>query len=133
MLVILTLEQLRETLDWWRPYLGLSDWEISLVMANAHDMEAVARSLTRLYHKELDIEIATAETRRDHARKVIDMEFDLLHEMLHGTLNAAERQADCRDDLLNDLCFEQPIEMLARSLVRLRRMAGPRFSWEQGE
>ena len=131
-MVILTIEQLQEALVWWRSYFGLSDWEINIQMAHGGDIGAVARSRTRIFHKEADIEIATVETRTERARGVCDMEIDLLHELLHVVWCPAETAANLKQDSVeNDLIFEQPVEMLARSMVRLRRQAGPKFSWEQ--
>ena len=130
--VVLTDEQLKETLDWWRPYLGLTDWEIWLYTVPGQDIDALARSLTKVQFKELTIEIATYETRSAYNRQRCDMEMDLLHEMLHAVNNPAELILDLDGDTAEGkLIVEQPIDMLARSMVRLRRMGAHKFSWEQ--
>ncbi|MCK9569077.1 hypothetical protein M0R72_09055 [Candidatus Pacearchaeota archaeon] len=130
-IVVLTAEQLAETLDWWRPYLGLSDWEIWLSLVPGQDIDALATSMTKLAFRELTIQIATYETRTPISRERCDMEVDLLHELLHAVNNPAELALDLDGNTPEGkLIVEQPIELLARSMVRLRRLSGPRFSWE---
>lgn len=132
-MVKLTLEQLNEAMNWWRSYLGLSDWDIKIYLKPSIDMDALAESLTRFCHKELDIWISEPETRDKDRLTRCDMETDLVHEMLHAVMNPAEEELNLEDGVLNDTCFEQPIEMLAKSLVKLRRLTNHRFKWESSE
>ncbi|RPJ39961.1 MAG: hypothetical protein EHM35_00825 [Planctomycetaceae bacterium] len=134
-MIVLTIEQLNEALAWWKPYLGLSDWEVQIFIVSCADMDgnALARSRTRAHHKELDIEIGTWESRCFRSRNRCDMELDLVHEMMHSVFNPLMLLAGESLDggILEDLALEQPVEMLARSMIRLRRLSGPHFSWEQ--
>lgn len=129
-MVRLTLEQLHEAMAWWRPHLGLSDWDIKLTMKPYGEMEALAENLARFCHRELDIWISPPETRNADRLPRCDMEIDLVHEMLHAVMNPAETELDLEPGVLNDSCFEQPIELIAKSFVNLRRMSNHRFSWE---
>jgi hypothetical protein len=135
-MVILNREQLLEALAFWRPHLGLSDWDVRIEMISCADVTpALARSCTRMHNKELDIEVGTFETRDARSQSRCDMELDLVHEMMHSAFNPLMKLAggSLDGDVLEDLALEQPVEMLARSMVKLRRLAGPLFSWEQPE
>lgn len=124
-----------EMLDYWKPFLGLSDWAISLSVKPMIDVphEGIAASSWLLSRRTAWLDLSHSETRCKNTIED-DAEQSLLHELLHVTFSAWHDHS--KDSLMNrstlyNVCCEQPIDQLAETLALMRRSSGHKFSFEQ--
>jgi len=127
----LTGEQINDVIRYWRNKLALRDWEISWTMHNDSDMnDCYAQVGHSLPYMTAHIRISDPSTWSANADDT-DMEESILHEMVHV------RTAEICDKLKGTLTreeelvfLERPTDVLARTLVELRRMSDL-FDWEE--
>jgi len=122
--LLLSIKELQEACEYWKPMLGLSDWRIHIKLTAKIDLgSSVARSTWALprrigYIRVIDPESDGASD--THASE--DFEILLVHEMLHLAFSAAHEVLDTAlGDDSDALQMEQQIDHLAYHFSQLRR------------
>lgn len=128
----LSPEQLMEAAEWWYVRLGLQVWQIELSRARCFDQEGnLGRVRWALGKRTATISLLERGD-LDSANRDMDDEVVLVHELLHIVTAAwYDRTSDDLSDFENEICIEQPIELLSELLVKMRRrFTAWAFSWE---
>lgn len=118
--VIYTEEELKERLKYWKKKLRLQDWMIWIELAKSQDMmnpncEAQINHLQQ--NKQAKILIVHPDHRPHESWYPQDMEWSLVHELLHLHLNPIENENNP-----NNYDFvEQAIESITHGLIALER------------
>lgn len=113
---------LEERCQYWQDVLGLRDWEVRVLFKDAEFLEeGFGRSHPSMHMKQACIyildpaDVSSSDT-------ILEGEYDvkrtLVHELLHLPM---ESFSPGESDALKHTLFEQAIEVLARSFVRLER------------
>jgi len=126
-----SLEDVQEMCTWWQRRFGLTDWAIQVRFKNMIDLngEAMAQSHGNLGRRLGFIDISDPATRSNRSLPD-DMEVSLVHEMLHIAFLAWHDLTGRISTVEADVCYEQPIDQLAETLVTLRRDSNHRFTFE---
>lgn len=125
------LEKLEEMLAYWQPKLRLSDWDMKISMAPIGDMNGELAQVTLfLSRKSAHIRVSNLEGRSTPGLWPYDLENDLVHELLHAHLDTLDRCGDPKNEILQKIGLEQPIEILSGVLCGFRRASGHEFTWE---
>ena len=117
---IYTIEELEERIKVWQERLTITDWTISCEFANHAGMsERVGRISIVEYHKRANVQIPSVETYGDAIYSRQDMEFALIHELLHIKLFLIDpvQLGVCTEGQTLHVIFEQIINDLTISLV----------------
>lgn len=123
--------KLREIIEYWKPWLGISDWAIRLEVKSQINVanEGLAASQSNLERRLATIELAHSDTRWEGCRED-DSEQSIVHELLHIVFAAWHDRTREVTSVEKAVCFEQPIDQLAETLVRMRRSSGHTFQFE---
>jgi len=127
------LENISEMCNWWQQRLGLTDWAIKIQFKHMIDMrdEGMAESHGNLSRRIAHINMSLPESRSENSLPD-DTETSIVHELLHIAFlawhNATERLN--LSEVEQNVCYEQPIDQLAETLVMFRRSSGHYFSFE---
>lgn len=128
-------DHINEMIEYWKPWLGLSDWAIKLSVKPMIDVHNQSLGATNwlLSRRIAWVGMSHSETRSSDVM-ADDAEQSLLHELLHIAFAAwhDHSEKDMADrGVAYDMCCEQPIDQLAETLVLMRRSSGHKFSFEQ--
>jgi hypothetical protein len=108
----------QEKLTIWQRDLGLEDWKISILMSPRSNLKARTLGGIRWDKPKKTAEIrvlAASEYRLPLNQMLDDMEFTIVHELVHLHLSSLPRsEASRRDE-------ERAVNQLARALLRLAR------------
>lgn len=107
---------LNRRLSVWQQRLGLADWKITIVMSSAHDLNPGTlgninwdrNKKTAVIHV-----LAAADYRLACQAMVSDMEFTVVHELVHLTLSPLPRSPASRG------AEERVVNQIAHALLRL--------------
>lgn len=123
----MSTEELIIYTQWWQRELGIADWVIDVRLARGYELGASNGSCEwSLALRRGSIRVLLAGDADPNADPM-DMEVVLVHELLHIVFaNWDNYTRECNGnkdltDFLEDVCIEQPVEQLARLLVKLRR------------
>jgi hypothetical protein len=127
-------KDITEMIEYWSPFLGISDWAINVKIMKQMDIhnEGVAASKSLLARRQGWIELARSDSRSSTAMNE-DTEMSVVHELLHIMFAAwhdSSRTQHSPGGVEFDVCCEQPIDQLAETLVTMRRSTGHKFSFE---
>lgn len=107
-----------EKLAVWQQNLGLEDWKFSILMSRRSDLKARTLGGIRWDKPKKSAEIrvlAASEYRFSHQQMLDDMEFTIVHELIHLHLSSLPRsEASRRDE-------EHAVNKLAEVLPKLDR------------
>lgn len=93
--VILTQEQLEERLAYWQKKLRLQDWLVTVELCRMKTLEdAQARNHYQRQHKMARIYIGDLTDYEPFQRVHLDMEWNLVHELLHLHFDALQTYAE---------------------------------------
>jgi hypothetical protein len=116
--------QLRKRCAYWQKVLRLTDWNISVRVADDEELEQGGDCQVHQHSKLALIRVRGIETYsptsgwRKAFPEQFDMEITLVHELLHIPF---DRLIDTEDDEFAQLWEEQALEFLAQALVKLSR------------
>lgn len=116
----MTVKQLHKSLEEWTVILRLRDWNISLEVVD--DFESFGETRFDKY-KNAKIVICSERTAPRNTPTCPDSEVTLVHELLH--LHSAQLTMSIEPDSPEDNALEQMVEILAQSLVSLKRASSP--------
>jgi hypothetical protein len=128
---VLNLEQLQERCHWWQRLLRLQDWEIDLRLVRTSEMGDQGNAgecHSFMLKKKAVVLILCAEDARlalapSIFRPALDMEYTLVHELLHLAFNPITLTTVKRDSQ-EAVAEEQAIDALASAYVKLYRGYG---------
>ena len=118
---------LKEVVNYWKPRLGLSDWDIEIRFVEPKELHrstsAVAEANWTISRRIGTLRVVKPEFSQECSP--VDIEKSVVHEMLHLTFGyASEFIPDPPANVSSityEVCLEQPIDLLACTLVKLRQ------------
>ena len=119
--VILTEEELKELLPYWQKVLRLQDWIIKVELCKQSEIQEgrAAEINYVLANKQASIKILRHEDHPNDAWFPHDMEWSLVHELLHLHISTLDPEND--DKGITGLFEEQAIESITHGLIALKR------------
>lgn len=109
-------------LAFWQPALGLSDWVIRV----EYDRACPGLGVTTVWWRDREARVRIIEpSMRTIEWPPCDVELTFVHELVHCVV---EPLCNAAKDLPEDL-REQPVEQLAKALVRLHRVFPLEHDW----
>jgi len=133
----LSIQDLQEAVAYWKEKLGLHYWSIDLhlmkMIDQGGDSTAAGKASWNLARRQCTVKITDPKTKYEGCVD-IDQEKTLVHELLHITFAAWDEWSYDKgpmSSIQNDLHVEQQLDMLAETMVTLRRSSGHKFSYEE--
>lgn len=129
--VTLTLTELWIACNYYMPLLGINHWDIDICITRLSALDGndgdCTWTLTKL---RATIRIMNPD---DNPKDddPLDMEYVLVHELIHVAMATINAMIKDRDDVIRDGAIEQFVHSMALALVRQRRAGTHKFSWEQ--
>ena len=125
------IEELHKDLEFWKPILGVQDWEVVLkkVRHDQLDKESQGNVSIQAYSKKAVIRLLDEIDVTSEWDFPIDHEKTLVHELLHLHFAPFNIKSDTPEEMYE----EQAVHKLAKGLVTLRRMIGDRGPEEQNK
>lgn len=123
--------QIQEAINYWKPLIGVADWDIDFDMVTQADLPdkaaAVSWTLTKRW---ANIKFTKPETMASDVTHE-DTEVSIVHELLHIADAAMLDKVSCNlTQVEDDIITEQRVDKLSHTLVMLRRASSRPFSWE---
>jgi hypothetical protein len=115
-------EFVNQRLALWQPRLGLENWKVSIVMSRRSEMKPSTLGGIHWDKKRKTAEVQVldaSEYRVPISDMLKDMEFTVVHELIHLELASLPRSEASRSD------EEQAVNQMARALLKLERQAAP--------
>jgi hypothetical protein len=130
---------LKEVVNYWKSRLGLSDWDMEVRFVEPRELHrdktAVAEANWTISRRIGTLRVVKPEYSQEYSPA--EIEKSVVHEMLHLTFGyASEFIPDPPANVASityEVCLEQPIDLLACTLVKLRQSsADPKdhYGWE---
>lgn len=120
--IILTKEQLEERLRYWQKLLRLQDWHIVIQICRGRDIdESDARCEQLQGLRQAIIKIADPVDWAPTVPLPLDMEWNLVHEMLHIVWGLPTAHIDRNDGGPEVWAMEAAIESTTHALINLER------------
>lgn len=114
--------------EWWQKELRLADWDIKCWIKRQENLshaDAQAEYRATPEHKEAWIKVLDPSHYPTDTSWPQDHEKSLVHELAHIHMNSFAPE----DGTLARVAWEQASELIAHTLVRLRRLAYPEPPW----
>lgn len=109
---------LQDCARWWAAELGLGDWTLEAVFVHRHEIDGyLARCIYDASRQEMRIKVSHADERDQ--KHDGDLEFSVVHELLHARLWPADDSFD--GESVEGKLHELAINRIAWALIRLRR------------
>jgi len=116
--MIMKIEVLRRLLKKWQERLGLGDWEITVDLLTQEHLNGQAKTTIYAESQISKIFLLDEDDRQKSDPNDQDMEFDLIHELIHARLWSFDpKDAKGNDHTLR----EQAIDWITRGLIKSDR------------
>jgi len=116
---ILSEQQIKDKLQYWKAILGLENWEIKILLKRQRDMKPDTQANVSWVIQKASATIAmVCNEDYDSCLWPRDMEQSLVHELLHVKCSVFD---SFEDGTLQDVMHEQYIDSMAKIIVTMDR------------
>ena len=128
--VTLSLPELGVVGNYYMPLLGINQWDIDVLITRLSDLDGNNGDCTWTLTKLRATIRIMAPTDNPKDDDPLDMEYVLVHELIHVAMATINAMIEDRDDVIRDGAIEQFVHSMALALVKQRRADTHKFSWE---